>query len=269
MIFPENLFARNPDDSFWFHQVESQDSWPVADPVQWCLQNAHEPILERASERLGKLTSNDADRIVRLVVRRCSLNLLELHPGHVEAHHWGQNRADLRPFFKTHGLARPEVDVVLRDRKKEVVTTQHGDDFLYGSPLASDFDLELFKSRWGRRFEQDVDDWQAAPGTRSGYAWEGMEDGVIPWVALENAWRSAPGVCPNCDQPTILVNFGFRPTGLFNRSPNFVSVCGVCRRWFMDETVKDVGAWIVANLEAEVHPDAEMRWGKRVKWEVA
>jgi hypothetical protein len=37
----------------------------------------------------------------------------------------------------------------------------------------------------------------------------------------------------------------------------------------MDETVKDVGAWIVANLEAEVHPDAEMRWGKRVKWEVA
>ena len=72
-----------------------------------------------------------------------------------------------------------------------------------------------------------------------------------------------------CNEPTLLVNFGLRPAGLFNRSPSFTTVCGACRRWFRDETVMNVGAWIVANLDAEVRPDAEMRWGKRVKWEMA
>jgi hypothetical protein len=268
LIFPKNLFSRELN-KFFFIQTDTLNSWSVADPVAWSLENADQPILQRASERLGKLTSNDGERIIRLVVRRCSLNLLELHPGQVVAHHWGLHRADLRPFFKTQGLARPEIDVVLRERKKEVVTTQHGDDFLYGNPLASDFDLELFQSKWVRQFINEQDDWFAAPGTRSGYAWEGVEDGFIPWAAMKSAWRSAPGVCLNCDQPTMLVNFGLRPTGLFNRSPSFTTVCGSCRRWFRDETVKDVGAWIVANLDEEVRPGFEMRWEKRVKWEMA
>jgi hypothetical protein len=134
----------------------------------------HEPILERANEGLKNLTSNDADRIIRLVVRRCSLNLLELQSGRVVVHHWGSNLADLKPFFKTHGLARPEIMVLLRDRKKEVVTTKSGDEFLYGVPLASDFDLDLFQSKWAGRFEQDADDWQAAPGS-------------FLWLCLE--WR--------------------------------------------------------------------------------
>lgn len=204
-----------------------------------------------------------------MVTRRCRLNLLEIHPEQVVVHHWGMHRADLRPFFKTYGLAREEVEVVLRNRKKEIVTTKHGDDFLYGDPLASDFDLGLFKNKWVRRFVTEHDDWTAAPGTRSGYAWEGFEDGFIPWAAMKSAWRSAPGVCLNCDQPTLLVNFGLRPTGLFNRSPNVTTVCGLCQRWFTDETVTDVKAWIVANLDSEARPDAAMRWGKRVKWELA
>ena len=81
-------------------------------------------------------------------------------------HHWGQNRADLRSFFKTHHLACPEIEVVLRDRKKEVVTTQHGDEFLYDDLIASDFDLKLFQSKWVRRFVNELDDWSAAQGTR-------------------------------------------------------------------------------------------------------
>jgi hypothetical protein len=69
--------------------------------------------------------------------------------------------ADLKPFFKTHGLARPEIEVVLRDRKKETVSTLTGDSFLYGVLLASDFDLKLFQSKWERRFVNESDDWQA------------------------------------------------------------------------------------------------------------
>jgi len=266
LILPRSLFARNPDDFFFIH-TDTLTSWPVADPVQWSLQNAHQPILERAAEGLGKLTASDSDRIIRLVVRRCRLNLIELRPEHAIVQHWGQNGlADLRPFFKTHRLATNEIEVVLRNRKREVAITKTGDEFLYGSRIAADFPLELFQCKWERRFEQDADDWQAAPGSSSGFAWPGLDDGVIPWAALKSAWRRAvPGTCLNCDTPTILTNFGLRPVGMFNRSPNFVSVCSKCCRSFVDDSVKEVGSWIVEYLDVEVRPDAEIIWGNRVK----
>ena len=267
LILPKSLFATNPGKSFWFIHSDTGASWPVADPVQWSLENARQPILERASERLLTLTPSDGERIIRLVVRRCGLNLIELQPEYVVVQHWGQNGlADLRPFFKSHGLARQEIEIVVKDRKKETVTTQPGDGFLYGVPLAPDFPLDRFQKKWANRFKQEADDWQAAPKTSSGFAWDGLEDNRIPWAALKSAWRrAAPGACLNCDGATLLVNFGLRPVGMFNRSPNFVSVCSKCCRSFTDESVKDVGAWIVKNLDVEVRPDAEMIWGKRVK----
>ena len=36
-----------------------------------------------------------------------------------------------------------------------------------------------------------------------------------------------------------------------------------------DESVNDVGAWIVAKIDAEVRPGFEMVWNKRVKREMA
>ena len=48
---------------------------------------------------LGAQTSD----IIRLVVRRCRLNLLELRPNQVVVHYWSRHgQADLRPFFKQH-----------------------------------------------------------------------------------------------------------------------------------------------------------------------
>ena len=71
-----------------------------------------------------------------------------------------------------------------------------------------------------------------------------------------------------CDEFGIflMVNFGLRPVGMFNRSPNFVSVCSKCRRLFRDEAIKDVQSWLALNLDEAVRPDAEMVWGRRVKW---
>lgn len=265
LLFPTSIFAK-PSSNFHFIHTDTLNHWPVADPVRWSLQNAHEPILARAAEGLGKLTVGDGDRIVRLVVRRCSLNLIELQPGRVVVDHWGSNGADLKPFFKSHWLARPEVEVVLRDRKKETVTTQSGDSFLYGVPLASDFDLDLFLSKWERRFEQEADDWQAAPGTSSGFAWDGLEDGLIPWKALKSAWREkASGDCLNCEGETLLVSFGLRQVGTFNRSSFFDSVCGTCRRSLRDESEKDVRVWMQARLDDDVQPGFEMVWGRKVK----
>lgn len=262
LILPKAVFA-TPDHRFHFIHADSCNHWPIADPVHWSLENAHEPILVRAAEGLGKLSSSDGDRIIRLVVRRCSLNLIEVLPGRVVVDHWGSNRADLKPFCKTHGLARPEIEVVLRDRKREATTTLTGDSFLYGVPIASDFDLELFQSKWERRFEQEADDRMAAPGTSSGFAWESLPDGLIPWSAMKSAWRSGSGVCLNCSEPTFLVNFGLRQVGVFNRSGFVEHVCGECRRSFRDESV-DVKAWIVANLDEVVRPSDELIWGRRV-----
>jgi hypothetical protein len=79
----------------------------VADPVAWSLENAGQPILGRARERLVTLDAADPERVIRLVVRRCRLNLIELDPGRVVVHHWGQQgQADWHPFFKHQGLAR-------------------------------------------------------------------------------------------------------------------------------------------------------------------
>jgi hypothetical protein len=265
MIFPRSLFAREPDDSFFFIHADSCTSWAVADPVQWSLEHAQEPILERASEGLLKLTVADSKRIVRLVVRRCPLNLLELHPGRVVVHHWSQHRVDLRAFFKSHGLARREIEVVLRDRKKEVATIQTGDDFFFGDRLNADFPLELFQSKWEKRFSQEGDDWIAAPGTWSGFAWEGIESNLIPWAALKSAWRrSAGSPCMNCDGPTILTNFGNPWSGMFHRSPRFIPVCGKCRRSFRDDSIKDVGEWIEGNLDEGVRPSHKMIWERRI-----
>ena len=264
LVFSKTTFA-TPTSNFHFIHADCKH-WPVPNPVSWSLEHAHEPILERAADGLGKLTPDDADRIIRLVVRRCGLNLLELQENQIHVQFWGQQKqADLRPFFKTHGLARPDIRVELRDRKKEVITTLTGDSFLYGVPIASDFDLDLFQQKCASRFSQEADDSQAAPQTASGFAWDGIEDGLIPWAALKSAWRrGGSGVCLNCSGETLLVNFGLRQVGLFNRAGFIDSVCGTCHRPFRD-SVEDVGDWIVANLDEGVRPGHEMVWGKRVK----
>jgi hypothetical protein len=246
------------------------ESWQVDDPVAWALENARQPILERARERLVTLDASDPQRIIRVVVRRCKLNLLELHPGRVVVHYWGeQGQADLHPFFKHHGLARNDVRVTLIDRKRETSTHKHGDDFLYGERLTEGFPLEVYLKKWRQRAIEEPDDWTAAPHTWSGFAWEGVEENRIPWAALKAVWRrTTPMVCQNCDEPTLLVNFGLPQCGMFNREARFIHACRQCSRRFQDYSIDrfDVQTWMVSNLDAEVLPDSMMWMGKPVKW---
>jgi len=268
LFLPRAVCAEKRAGSFWFLHAATGEAWAVDDPVAWSLENAQQPILERASAGLRKLTPADDQRIIRLVTRRCRLNLIEIQPERVVVHHWGQQgRADLRPFFKAHGLARKVVQVALIDRKRETTTVQTGDDFLFGERLAPFWPWKVYWRKWQRRAVEEADDWTAAPHTWSGFAWEGIEANRIPWAALKSAWRrtTAP-ICLNCDQPTLLTNFGFPWSGMFNRRPFFIHVCGKCRRLFEDRSVKDVPRWMVANLDAEVWPGFDMVWGNQVKW---
>ena len=85
---------------------------------------------------------------------------------------------------------------------------------------------------------------------------------------MKSAWRRvAPVSCLNCSGTTFWTNFGLRQVGMFNRSPNFVRVCVPCRRTFVDDSVNGVGGWIRENIDAELWPNAEIVWGKRVKLE--
>ncbi len=72
--------------------------------------------------------------------------------------------------------------------------------------------------------------------------------------------------CPNCDQPALLVNFGFPWWGMFNRKPLVVHACGKCHRRFEDKSVRDVPRWVVENLDAAVWPAYDMAWGNKAPW---
>jgi hypothetical protein len=240
----------------------------VDDPVAWALANAGQPILERARERLVTLDAADPQRVIRLVVRRCRLNLLELRPGRVVVHHWGQQgQGDLRPFFKQHGLARHDVEVVLLDRKREVTTLQHGDDFLFGERLADDFPVEPYEQKWRRRATEEPDDWTPAPCSGSNYCWEGVEQGRVPWRVLKSAWRreDAPP-CPNCDRPTLLTAFGYFACGLYKRGPTVVRICPLCRSQLVDHSPWDGPEWVLGNLDEPLLPSADLTFGHPVKW---
>jgi hypothetical protein len=90
------------------------------------------------------------------------------------------------------------------------------------------------------------------------------------WPALKSAWRrTTPMLCPNCDEPTILTNFGLPQCGFCNREALFLHACGQCQRRFQDYSIDrfDVQTWLASNLDAEVLPDSIMWMGKPVKWE--
>lgn len=262
-LFPSIAVADSQAKRFHIIQTTTLNSWPIVNPAQLCLDHKHNPVLERAYDGLCSLSVNDEDRIIRLVVRRCGLNLVDVQPTQVTVHHWSQQLADLRPFFNEHLLVSPDVQVTLLDRKKEIATNKTGDEFLYGQSIAKYFPVERFVSKWNNRFQKEYDDHLAGPKNNAGLAWDGLELGQIPWCALKSAWQgtqSAP--CLNCSGETILVNFGYRQVGLFNRSPNVVSVCPQCRRSFVDDSIKHVAGWIAANLETDFCAVGEVAWGR-------
>lgn len=254
----------------FFLHTPTGASWAVDDPVSWVLDNAQQPILKRARERLVTLHSSDPQRVIRLVTRRCQLNLLEIEPGQVVVHHWGQQgQGDLRPFFKKHRLARNGIHVILLDRKRETRTSKHGADFLYGVPFVEGFPMGLFVEKRRRRSLEEPDAWTAAPFTWSGFAWEGVGPNFIPWAALKSAWRrTTPMLCLNCDEPTILVSFGLPQCGFCNREARFIHACHKCRRVFRDYSIDrfDVMKWMVASLDTEVLPEFIMWMGRPTKW---
>jgi hypothetical protein len=234
--------------------------------VVWSLENAGQPVLERARKRLLTLDAADRDRIVRLVTRRCKLNLIEMRPAQVVVHHWGQQgQGDLRPFFKQHSLAKQGVEVFLIDRKRETTKVQTGDAFLYGERLGEEFPLDVYLEKWQRRAVEEPDDWTPAPCSGSNYCWEGVEQRRIPWRVLKSAWRHEnPPLCQNCDRPTLLIVFGYFACGFYKRGPEVVRICPLCGSGFEDRSPWGGPEGILANLDGPLLPTADLMFGRPV-----
>lgn len=260
-FLPRSLRAGKQPKSFWFLHKPSSEWWQVDDPVAWSLANARQPVLERARERLETLDASDPHRVIRLVVRRCGLNLLEVLPGRVVVHYWGRNgTTDLRPFFKRHGLARQDVEVVSIDRKREQSSVLHGDDYLFGDRMPCGFPLDVYRSKWLRRTVEEEDDRQAAPWSLSNYCWEGIEEGFIPWCVLKSVWRRENGpLCENCDTSTLVTSFGYVRSGLLNLDPKITRFCLSCRRVFQDYSWWYGPEWLLANLDDPLLPTWDNR----------
>jgi hypothetical protein len=238
----------------YFIHAHTGDSFPVDDPVAWCLGHARDPLLERARERLlTPEARTDPQRVLNVALRRCGLNLAEVRPGHVVVHHWTR-LADIRPFCKRHRLAHGDVQVATVRHKNGVVTVQPGDDFLYGDRVGAGFPWEAYRQRWERRHEPHPDDWRPSPWARSRYSWVGVEEGRIPWAVLKAAWRrDASPACPNCDTALLTWSFDWRRRGLFNMFGHVARCCFSCRRSF-EQPSGDLWPWLVTTLDAHLLP---------------
>jgi hypothetical protein len=245
-----------PDRYFFLH-VLTANSWPVDDPAAWLLEHARDPLLGRARDRLTTLDPGDGDRIVRLVTRRCGLALIDLASADsVVVQHWGQPAPDLRPFIKLHGLARPQVQVALVNRKNESVTLQPGSAFLYGEPVEGRFPWHRFESKWQLRLVQEDDDWAVAPSTWNTLSWERAGgERMIPWVALKSVWRrdQAPP-CPNCDVPLVALRFLWVLPITFSGILEVTRGCFGCRREFRQDVDGDFWAWLARHLASDLLP---------------
>jgi hypothetical protein len=241
---------------FWFIHGQTGTTFQVDDPISWCVQHRDEGILAPARDRLVTLGPADADRIVRLVVRRCKLTLLDVRPRRVLVHFWSrESRADLRSFFKVHGLAHDGIEVMLLQRKEEFIWTRRGDDFLYGEPHPC-FPWDVYQEKWMRRNDQEADDWTQAPESLTNFSWEGLPAPFIPLAVLKCIWlREQAPDCPNCETPEVMLRFWWRRRVWVGGLNSYLTRgCFACRRVFIEDFPGNLLEWVVKTLERGLWP---------------
>lgn len=241
-------------NKFWFVQFQPMSWWPVLDPVAWCIDNAHLPLLDPALDRLmsGDVGS-DPQRLLNVVLRRCKLNLVEIPTSNRVLQHYWTDLADPRLLFKEQGLARPDVQVALVQHKYGIVVLQPGDKLLYGEKPWHGFRWTDYQCKWDRRGQDEADDWMGA--TRTNYSWEGMPERWVPWAVLKAIWRRKDTPpCPNCDMPLVLVAFRLNRHLLSSNDSYREWVCFFCRRWFVDWCWGSIWPWLAQHLEPPLLP---------------
>lgn len=253
---------------YFFVYAPTGYSWPVDDPVAWLLDHADNPFLERARERLVTLAREDADRILRLVTRRCRLVLIDLaSPVAAVVHYWGKPAPDIRGFLKRHRLARPQVQVALANRKIESIVLQPGSDFRYGEPVKEPFPWEPYRTKYERRRVEEADDDATAPGSFTNFGWPGVEEDKLPWRVLKALWRTEQVACPDCDGTMFMVWFSWHRGFLSFNSGKIGWSCFRCRTRTTSHEDEPL-IWLAKVLEPALRP-THLQWHRpvRITWE--
>lgn len=231
--------------------------WQVKDPVEWSFQNVDKAVLARARNGLRSLLPTDSDRIQRLLVRRCGINLIRINTRSIEVQYWGNlGLADLRPFVKHRRLGSRHIKVVLIDRKREQVRIRKGADFLYGSPIQDPSVVPVYIRMWDQRHRIESGDWGCAPCSNTAFGWRDAKSNGMPWMVLKGLWRqTTPEKCPNCDLRMICSKIDSKRCGISFRPRRAVTfMCSSCCR-VHDFPIDDT--WFIGNLDMNLWPEDE------------
>lgn len=262
--FPGSISGGEPAPKFVMFYFPTDEWWPTEDPIQWAATQQRNSLLAQVAKRLlAEQTPTDWTRIIRLFTKRFYVNLVELRPGRVILHYWGRKKVDLGYFMRSQKLARPDIEVCELNRKEETIAILSGEDFLYGSPMPKDFEIDLFQHKWKRRFRREPNDSteiavdNSLLGRLEFLCWPGLPNNAIPWSAMKSAWRNdhGPGsVCRNCDEKMILVDLGGKPFGFCKYTFFTKHLCVCCRRMFLTDSL-DRTDWATARFDPDVMPE--------------
>src|SRR5262249_27249797 len=132
----------------------------IVDPHAWLLAHRDDPLLAAARERLVA-SPDDADRCVRVVLRRCGLVLINVvTEKRIVVRHWGKVVPDLRAWAKEHGWNRPRIEVVFVNEKNgRVVVHPDGEDvLLHGGRVGGGFPWAEYMVWYELRSVEESDD---------------------------------------------------------------------------------------------------------------
>ncbi len=243
---------------FYFLHRESGEDRTVDDPAAWLIQNADEPGRERARQRVV-LNPRDPERLIRVALRRCGLALVHLVcEVRVVVHCWGEP-PDLRPFFRRYGLARPAVQVAVRNVKTGKLVVQPGSDYLYGDPIGLGFPWGNWLERYAGRYTEWADDEEAARVSTTNFLWRHAGPSFIPWRVLKAIWGRDRVPCPNCDQTLTVVAVSWHQGPLSYRPGKVARLCSLCCRGFSSD-LHDPLSWLAATLQHELRPVGLESW---------
>ena len=242
-------------------------SWPTDDPPQWLHDRRDEDLLALARERLTS-SPDDAERCLRVAMRRCSLALVS--DVRVVVHHWTDPAPDLRAWSKENGLDRPGVGVSFVNVKTgHVVTLEDGRDVLcYGVRVGPTFPWSEYISKYERCGIAGGDDENCAPASSTNFGWASVAEGRLLWRTLETIWNAETSRCPNCDRAMLLTGFSWTQGPLSFRSARMVRHCLRCRCQFETDEGKPL-EWLATVLPPGQRPtrvrqwrDFEIDWGR-------
>jgi hypothetical protein len=250
--------------AYFFLHVPSSRSWPTDNPHKWLINRRDDEILAEARERL-LLSPNDADRCLRVVLRRCDLVLIQIvADDRIVVHHWSDPAPDLRAFAKVNRLARAGIQVVFANSKngKLAVHKNAEDLLLFGVRVGPRFPWSEYAEKYERLHAEEAGDKNAASAAYTNFLWETERGGPherLTWQVLKAVWNAERVECPNCDMPLVLVGFEWRIGMLSFRSGRSVRVCPQCRRRF-DRVEETPLAWLASVLPPDLRPTQLRLW---------